>query len=214
MLSEQTDAVIPPVRAGTIEHSIDVEYDHYQGGEGGFEATGEHAWEFDLTAYADLTGMDIGDDYPYVAQENGHTLRITTDYRWRHSTLHDVDNYTLGIETIAWRGTTSYDDIFWTMGGYYDLDEDLEVVKVAEEKQEYRIRDHYDEDVPHHSPHDVGRETFHSGEQFVYALHSGRLGPSPHDQLQRLIEADSPDEAQPVDAFEGNLQDSPAPADD
>lgn len=191
------EIIIPPVRAGEIESELSFEYDHDRLGDGGFEAVGEHSWTFDWRAYCDHTGLDLGGDYPYVPQENGHTLRIRTEYRW---TVSD-SKYTLSIEQKAVRGVTSIDDVFYTRCGYYRLDDELNVVRSKQERQQYRYRERADEDIPHRDVFDLDGVSVDSGEQLVWGLHSGRFGPCIHDQLATLIKYDSPDDAVTPDEY-------------
>jgi hypothetical protein len=207
-------AIIPPVRAGTIESCIDFEYDHEDDGYGGFTATGEHTWQFDSRAYHELTGLDLGGDYPWVKQENGHSLRIVTEYRWSHST-YNGDSYTLTIEEVAYRGSTSRDEVYWTRGGYYRLDENLRVKRVGEERQQYHYRERTDEEIPHREITDLEGHVAYSGEQFTRKLHSGILGTTLSHRLDDLIQADSPDEAIRPDTYQQNHNNHEAtPADD
>lgn len=208
------DSIIPPVRTGEISSELDIEYDHEQCGEGGFEATSVHRWQFDSRQYFNLTDLDLGQNYPYVHQENGHTLRIVTDYRWSHSTYNNEDKYTLSLEQKAVRGSTSIHTTYWTRCGYYRFDEDLSHVRTGEEKQQYRIREG-DVDVLHHSPYGLKGHVVASGEQLVRKLHSGILGPPLFDQFHNLLVMDSPDDALTVDEYQSTpTTTSSAPADD
>ncbi len=204
------DAVIPPVRAGTIDEELSFEYNHGDYGKGGFTADGVLAWQFDLGAYADYTGMDIGGEYPYVAQANGHQLRVVTEYTWMYSTYSE--SYSLGVEQIAYRGTTTRDDVFWTMGCDYSMDESLTVEGVRQEQQRYRIRES-DDEIDHKAPpRDVMGMAFDSGEAFVRALHSGRVGPTVEEQLEACLRRDSPDGATPASTYAAAETDSTSEA--
>lgn len=208
------DSIIPPVRAGEINSSLEINYDHEQCGEGGFEATSVHRWQFDSRQYFNLTGLDLGQNYPYVHQENGHALRIVTDYRWSHSTYNGEDKYTLSFEQRAVRGSTNIHTTYWTRCGYYRFDEDLNHTRMGAEKQPYRIRES-DVDVDHHLPYDIGDHIAYSGEQLVRKLHSGILGPTLAAQFNLLLEMDSPDDALTVDEYRApNTHTTPVPAND
>jgi len=207
-------AIIPPVRAGTMESTLNIEYDHENNGYGGFTATGEHVWQFDSRAYHEMTGLDLGGNYPYVHQENGHSLRIVTEYTWYHSTYDDEDSYTLSIEEVAYRGTTRRENVYWTKAGYYDLDETLHVERVGQERQQYAYRERSEEDVPHRDVTDLDGHVAYSGEQLVRKLHSGILGTTLAHRLDDLIIADSPDSAIRPDTYQQNANTSPSPADD
>jgi hypothetical protein len=207
-------AIIPPVRAGWIESELDFEYDHEGEGKGGFEATGVHEWQFDMGAYDDLTGLHIGGDCPYVAQENGHSLRIVTDYKWNHSTYNNEDSYTLSIEEVAYRGTTRQKKVYWTMGGYYELDKNLRVERIGQEPQQYAYRERSDEHIPHRKVADIKEYVGYTGEQVVRKLHTGVLGPTVCSRLDDLIQADSPDDAIQPETYQQSTDSSPTSADD
>jgi hypothetical protein len=198
------DTVIPPVEAGQIESSLEFEYDHERYGDGGFEATGEHAWTFDTSAYHAHTGLDIGADLPYVAQANGHTLRIVTEYVWMHSEYNGT-SYSLGVKQTAYRGTTSYDAVYWTRWAHYKLEplndsSELIITRCSDEKQRYRMRES-EKDVPHKGALDLTDIAVENSMQFVRDLHNGVWGEEVRDQLQALIVADSPDDARPADTY-------------
>lgn len=207
------DAIIPPVRAGSIESELTVDYGDSYGKS--FTATGEHNWTFDLFAYADITGLDEGPDYPYVAQANGHTLRIETDYTWNHRVYNGEERNTLSFEEVAYRGTTRRETVYWTRCGYYDLDPSLKVTRVGNERQQYKYRERAEKDIPHKKPYDLSNYTAYDGEQMVRKLHTGVLGPTVGAELAELIEMDSPDHAVRYDEYQHpNTEDSPTPADD
>lgn len=194
------DTVIPPVEAGTIESTVSVDYDvdRLQITDG-FTATGEHVWEFDLDAYVRATGLDLGADYPRVPQENGHSLRLVTDYRFSESDYLDETTYTLIIEQRGFRGTTRRDEMFFTRCGYYRLDSAMVVGEGQPDRQPYQERVQINRDVPHFDPYELQAPKVSSGEELVYGLHSGRFGPPVHERLAELIGFDSPAEAVPVE---------------
>jgi len=191
------NAIIPPVRAGTIESSLEFEYD-----ENGFNAVGEHCWMFDGGAYADRTGLDLGRDYPYVRQENGHTLRIRTEYSWGEYERDGEKRYSLDIEQEAVRGITSIDTVFYTRCGYYRLDSELNITRSGEERQQWRVRERIDKDIPHYDTPDLDGLTVDNGEQLVRGLHNGRWGPTVEKQLHDVIVRDCPDDALSVDEYD------------
>lgn len=193
-------AIIPPVRTGTIESSIDFEYDHSN--TTCFEATGTLEWNFDLGAYYELTGLDIGGDYPYVSQEGNYPLRIVTEYSWMHSDYNDKESYTLSIEEVAYSGNTRREFIHWTQNGGYDLDENMCVTRTYNDRQQYRYRT-ADVSVEHRDIPQLEGHIAYDGEQFVRKLHSGVLGPTNGQRLFDLLKADSPDNALTVEQYEG-----------
>lgn len=202
-MSRNDATVIPPVRAGEIGSCIEFEYDHHQLGRGGFEAHSRHEWTFDSKAYTSLTDLGLGSDHPYVHQENGHTLRIVTEYRWSKSTFHDEPTYTLSMEQYAYRGTTKRDSVYWTRAGYWRLNEDREVGEPQTERQPYHARETYDRDIPHFGPiRGLTGYVATSGEQLVRQLHSGSVGLTVRQQLRDALEADSPDDAVTVGEYQ------------
>ena len=178
-------AVIPPVQAGTINSSIDINYGSQRGV---CEALSHHEWTFDSSAYAQQTGLDIGKNYPYVAQENGHVLAVVTEIRVAE---RSNGGYTVWVEQEAVRGLTSYNDVFWSANGGYDLDENLAVEDIFNERQQYKYRE---KEIPQRDVLTEGMISFNSLEDMIYHLHN-----NPHqyiyDTLQEIIEMDSPDHA-------------------
>ena len=178
-------AVIPPVQAGSVNSSIDINYGSQRGV---CEARSRHEWTFDINAYAQQTGLDIGKNYPYVAQENGHVLAVVTEIRVAE---RSNGGYTVWVEQEAVRGLTSYNDVFWSKSGGYELDETLVVEDIFNEKQQYKYRE---KDVPQREMKTAPQISFESIETFIYHLHN-----NPHksiyDTLQEIIEMDSPDHA-------------------
>jgi len=214
-----TETVIPPVQAGTTNSELSFEYDHDQHGVGGFEATSTHAWTFDSRDYHELTDLDIGSDYPYVHQENGHSLRIVTEYDWYHSTFHDEETYTLEMEQWAYRGTTSRKSVYWTRSGSWRLDESLTIGDPQTGRQQYHARETYaksssdksdeDDTIPHFGPYrGLDGETVTSGPSLVRKLHAGVLGLSVAQQFRDILEADSPDDAIPVSEYKRRHKDN------
>lgn len=202
-MSRNDATIIPPVRAGEVTSSLDIEYEHEQNGRGGFEAKSVHEWTFDSRQYIRLTGLDLGADYPWVPQENGHTIRIVTDYKWYRSTYHDEPTYTLSMEQYAYRGTTKRDSVYWTRAGYWRLNEDKEVGEPQTERQPYHARETDDEDIPHFGPiRGLTGYVATSGEQLVRQLHSGSVGLTVRQQLRDALEADSPDDAITVGEYQ------------
>jgi hypothetical protein len=196
-----TESVIPPVRAGKINSSLDFEYDHHQYGEGGFKATGVYEWTFDIDAYVELTGLDIGADNPYVEQTNRHTLRITTDYTWMYSD-YNGDSYTCNVESkaMATKGTPS-PTYYFTRAGHYRFDGGKKLEKTVTERQPHVMARDEDE-IDHRPIHTVGVESVHSGEEFVRGLHNGVYGPPVRARLHDLLVADSPPDADTVDVYQ------------
>jgi len=205
-----TDSVIPPVEAGTINSSIEIEYSASRGDASRgsasqnsepipnvIEATNDYAWQFDSSAYFEHTGLDIGGEYPYVAQENGHTIRVVTDLRVDYYESSSNDPYTVAVEQKAVRGTTHW-EYFWTRNGFYDLNEELEVTNTYQERQPYRQRN---SDIPHYELPNLDRVEFESTEDIVYSILHGRYGSSMKELLQEAIEMDSPDEAIPASQY-------------
>ena len=178
-------AVIPPVQAGSVNSSIDINYGSQRGV---CEARSRHEWTFDISAYAQQTRLDIGKNYPYVAQENGHVLAVITEIRVAE---RSNGGYTVWVEQEAVRGLTSYNDVFWSKSGGYDLDQDLVVEDTFNEKQQYKYRE---KDVPQRKLPQYNGTTFTSIEQMVNKLHN-HPDQYYHDTLQEIIEMDSPDHA-------------------
>jgi hypothetical protein len=194
-----TESVIPPVRAGKINSSLDFEYDHHQYGEGGFKATGVHEWTFDLSAYTELTGLDIGADLPYVEQENGHSLRIVTEYKWMFSDVGG-ESYTCNVESKAMRGSYS-PEYYFTRAGHYQFDGEKELEKTVDERQPH-IMARDSDDIEHFPIWTVNVEDVHSGEEFVRGLHNGVYGPPVRARLHDLLVTDSPPDADTVDVYQ------------
>ena len=181
-------AVIPPVQAGRVNSSIDINYGSQRDI---CEARSRHEWTFDISAYAKQTGLDIGKNYPYVAQENGHVLAVITEIRVAE---RSNGGYTVWVEQEAVRGLTSYREVFWSKSGGYELDENIHLNSLNDifnEKQQYKYRE---KDVPQRDVQQLETMSFESIEAFIYHLHN-----NPHesiyDTLQEIIEMDSPDHA-------------------
>ena len=184
--------VIPPVTAGTINSSIDFEYAGRRD-RGLFEATSELQWTFDGGAYARQTGYDLGADYPYVPQENGHTLRRIIDLRVDERS--DGGHYLWYSETAV-RGLTSTDKTFWTIEGSYTFTENNTVCDSMNDSQPYRIREG-NEDVPHYElPQMTG--THDEMEQAVLHIHNEAHRDGIKTILQELINRDCPVDAVPI----------------
>ena len=178
-------AVIPPVQAGSVNSSIDINYGSQRGV---CEARSRHEWTFDHSAYSQQTGLSIGADHPYVAQENGHVLAVVTEIRVAE---RSNGGYMVWVEQEAVRGLTSYNDVFWSANGGYDLDENLAVEDIFNERQQYKYRE---KEIPQRDVLTEGMISFNSLEDMMYHLHN-----NPHesiyDTLQEIIEMDSPDHA-------------------
>jgi hypothetical protein len=212
-----TESVIPPVRAGKINSSLDFEYDHHQYGEGGFKATGIHEWTFDFDAYVELTGLDIGADHPWVVQENGHTLRIVTEYQWMYSD-YNGDSYTCNVESKAMRGSYS-PEYYFTRAGHYQFDGEMVLEKTVDERQPHIMArdsneiEHFpiwtvnvdgsqsESSITDASSETSAVESVHSGEEFVRGLHNGVFGPPVRARLHDLLVEDSPTDAVPVHEY-------------
>jgi len=178
-------AVIPPVQAGSVNSSIDINYGSQRGV---CEARSRHEWTFDHSAYSQQTGLSIGADHPYVAQENGHVLAVVTEIRVAE---RSNGGYMVWLEQEAVRGLTSYNDVFWSANGGYDLDENLAVEDIFNERQQYKYRE---KEIPQREMKTAPQISFESIEAFIYHLHN-----NPHESiyetLQEIIEMDSPDHA-------------------
>ena len=183
-------AVIPPVQAGSVNSSIDINYGSQRGV---CEARSRHEWTFDHSAYAQQTRLDIGKNYPYVAQENGHVLAVVTEIRVAE---RSNGGYTVWVEQEAVRGLTSYNDVFWSANGGYDLDENLAVEDIFNERQQYKYRE---KEIPQRDVLTEGMISFNSLEDMIYHLHN-----NPHESiyetLSEIIEMDSPDHALKAEA--------------
>jgi len=186
-------AVIPPVQAGTINSSIDINYGSQRGV---CEARSRHEWTFDHSAYSQQTGLSIGADHPYVAQENGHVLAVVTEIRVAE---RSNGGYTVWVEQEAVRGLTSYREVFWSKSGGYELDENIHLNSLNDifnEKQQYKYRE---KDVPQRDVQQLETMSFESIEAFIYHLHH-----NPHQSIyetvQEIIEMDSPDHALKAEA--------------
>jgi len=198
-----TDSIIPPVTAGTINSSLDIEY-HGRRESGYTTATSEHAWQFDCGAYAEQTELDLGGDYPYIAQENGHTLRLLTEITV--SERGGDNTYSITIERKAVRGITRHERVFWTACGHYSLayndsDGRYDIDHESQEKQPYRIRE-YDEDVDHRDIFRRSGSHYESLYAFLNEIHSRPHGESPLTVLAWIIRRDSPDDAISADDYE------------
>jgi len=203
--------VPPPVEAGSVSSSVELEYDHEHLGDGGFEATGTHEWQFDSSAYHEHTGLSLGSNNPNVHQENGHTLRIETAYRFSHSTYGGEDSYTLFIEEIAYRGYHSREKVFWTRGGYYEFDEDFVLTRVEKERQQYPVPERIDYEIPHHSPYIIPEEIYPpQGEDLVYAIHGGQYGAHLDGRVHDLLVHDTPDDAVCVETYKQQCDELPS----
>jgi hypothetical protein len=207
-------AVIPPVRAGKVQSSIDFDYSGHEDGES-FSAHGSHEWTFDSRTYYKQTGLDIGGDYPYVRQENGHTLEVHTDYEWMASEIHDTPNYTLSIERYGVSHRRGAPNCYYVQNGYYRLDEDFTIVSQSNERAPYVVRES-NNDTKVFSPHPLVGESFDSGETAVRAIHSGTVGPSVLGRLHDVLVYDSPEDAIIADTYlsrhdeQGNPTEAPA----
>jgi len=194
------ESIIPPVAAGTISSCLDIEPSSRR--ENTYmTATSEHEWQFDLDGYAAVTGLDIGGDYPYVAQENGHSLRLITEMDVREQ----ADGFAIHIERKAVRGTTSYTSVFWTAGAHYDVvrndDGTLRINRESQESQPYRIRAS-DTEVEHRDIFRHSGKFFDSLYDLLNEIHSRPHGNSPVTELQRMIDRDSAADAIPADEYE------------
>jgi len=191
--------IIPPVRAGRVQSSIDFDYSGYKDEES-FSAHGVHKWEFDYDAYYQQTGLDLGRDYPYVHQENGHTLEVQTDYTWMRSTLHDKHSYTLSVEQYGISHKRSAPNCYYVQNGSYRLDDNCVVVSQQDERAPYRVRKS-DTDIDVRSPRKLIDERFKNGEDAVRAIHSGTVGASVLGKLHEVLVYDSPDDAVTADTY-------------
>jgi len=198
-----TQLIIPPVDAGTIESSLQIEYDHDRLGHGGFEATSEHVWEFDSRQFSSATGLDIGGD-TYVHQENGHSLRVETAYTFSRSTYNDTVSYTLSMDLVGYRGTYNRDAVYITSAGFIELDENHCGMAVTDE------RPRHGDDTTTVSAEllydDVVDEYYRDGEALVRQLHEGFVGPTVREYIRKLIACDSPDDAVAVETYKHQRQ--------
>lgn len=197
------ETIIPPVRAGTLESSLEIEYDHEQYGKGGFTGTGVHEWTFDGMEYYKLTDVDVSE--AYVPQENGHSLRVVTEYTWMRSEYNGT-SYTLNVETKGMRGSHS-PTYYFTRTGHYRIEGDLpaEINRTAHDKQPFRQResetDHFDITV-------LTGHIVEDGETFVRRLHNGEWGnvETPREEIQLLLDYDTPVDALTVEQFKNDVR--------
>jgi len=189
-MNEKT--VIPPATAGTINSSIDFEYAGRRD-RGLFEATSELQWTFDGGAYARQTDYDLGADFPYVPQENGHKLRRVIDMRVEER--NDGGHYLWYFEKAV-RGLTSIDTTFWTIEGSYTFTENNTVSEAMNDRQPYRLRES-DKEVPHYElPQLTG--TYEDMEQPVLGIHNENHRDGIKAIIQEMINRDCPVDAVPI----------------
>ncbi len=182
--------VIPPVTTGTINSSIDFEYAGRRD-RGIFEATSELQWQFDGGAYARQSDYDLGANYPWVPQENGHTLRRIIEMRVQENS---DGGYYLWYAETAVRGLTSTDKTFWTIEGSYTLTENNTVCDRMSDRQPHRYRD---TDTPHYElPQMTG--TYDEMEQAVLHIHNEQHRDGIKAILQEIINRDCPADAVPI----------------
>ena len=191
MTDNQT--VIPPVTAGTINSSIDFEYAGRRD-RGIFEATSELHWTFDGGAYAAQTEYDLGADYPWVPQENGHTLRRVIDLRVDE---RNDGGYYLWYSEKAVRGHTSVDTTFWTIEGSYTLTENKTVCDAMNDDQPYRVQKYSDDEVPHYELPQL-TTTYDEMEQPVLEIHNEQHRDGWKAIIQEMINRDCPGDAVPI----------------
>lgn len=193
--------VIPPVEAGTVNTEIEYEWDR-RGYRGDYHlrARARHDWTFDAMAYHQLTGLDIGADYPYVPQENGHTLSVIREFR---ITEGSDGGYSVRITEKAVRGVTSYDDIFYHNEGSYDVENGYVTYTYVDNGDLGRPSEKDDrnpaasEGTARGLPDLGDAYNGSSPRQFVRNYHHGEVigVPSVEDQLRDVIEMDSSDDA-------------------
>jgi hypothetical protein len=216
------ETITPPVRAGALASSLEIEYNREQYGEGGFTATGVHEWTFDSMEYYHLTGVDVSE--AYVPQENGHSLRVVTEYTWMRSEYNGT-SYTLNVETKGMRGSHS-PTYYFTRAGHYRIEGDLpaEITRTSHDKQPFRQRE---SDADHFNIAVLTGHTVEDGETFVRRLHNGAdpQGESavtsasdeadegewgnvatPREEIQLLLDYDTPADALTVAQFKNDVR--------
>jgi hypothetical protein len=212
------DTVIPPVAAGTLSSSIELEHKHDINRDDTKRVTARHEWTFDSFAYNYHTGLHLGADYPYVPQENGHTLIVHRDCKYNPADAETDDDrwYRLSVEE-TWRTDARSGPTVHYSHYHIDVDKDGHIVDFDDEAFRYN-----GERNERYDPRRGGEifEGSYAGDpmQLVRALHFGTqpFGESVDEQIRYLLEADSPDDAVPAAEYDNTdrIDERPASADD
>jgi len=186
------EIVRPPVEAGTIESNLTIEWNNWPTHKQRWEATSIHKWNFDVSAYARATGLDIGGDYPHVHQEGGHTLAIVTEMHWP-----DVGDEEFAPLTIkeTWYTNRERNNVAKHMTADIDLDDDGHVERVYA-NGDTDLLAHIDEGqwVGNHSRHfaRLYHTRSHTSSDPVRTVEG---------DMRKLIKLDCPDDARRADGY-------------
>lgn len=190
-----SETVRPPVGAGRIESNLETQWNNWPSHRKRWEATSEHTWTFDVSAYAQATGLDIGGNYPRVPQEGGRTLAIVAEMHW-----HERED---GTSTVSvdetWYTNRSKNQTLTSYTADFDLND------------EGHIRRVYVDGEPTVGDTDLlawATEGTYvgTGRRFARIYHARRFTSQDpvrtvDGDLRRLIKADTPDDARRAEDY-------------
>lgn len=204
MPSETT--IRPPVTAGNLTSRIKLKHDHSINRADQKQATALHEWTFDLWAYSHATGLDLGAEYPWVPQENGHVLAVRRDVTWTPeangtTTSSDETWYTVFVKE-DWMVRQHTADTVRHCEYHVHVNGDGCVSGVDDEAFSYdgTPRDRADPmRIDLQEGHYVGDPM-----QFTRRLHFGFApwAEPPEEQIEYLIDADTPDDGVDPEEYE------------
>jgi len=219
------DTVIPPVSAGTLSSSIETEHkaNITRRSDPQKRVVATHEWTFDSQAYAYETGLDLGADYPWVPQGNGHTLCVRRDFTWNPA-VADTDNdtwYTMRVEE-RWYTQHRANERVRHSEYRIEVDEDGGITRFDDEAFDFRGGrvERFDPRFSTTVEDGTIFEGAYAGTpmELVRTIHFGQnvYTPTVTEQIQYLLDEDSPDDAVPAREYEytGTYADEqPTPAD-